>query len=426
MIATIFELLYQKALGSSLLLLFIVVLRSGFFGQFNARAAYASWLIIPIFLVLPQGWLESHSITSGSSLFVAGSEYLPLLSLSSVEALSQQQLWFVILWLLGSIMSCSVYFLSYRRIKSSLRHCSPELEAAAVKIIDAITGSKKQGKTKINLTNLGTRSLKYRQIPQLACSSLIKVPAVVGLLRPYLILPENFLTLPQQSQSHILKHELYHLARRDHQVNFVRVLIKSLFWFNPLFYWADRRVEADQEMSCDAGVLVNASGKERKSYAQSLISSSLDFGNNQLISQWKYHSLIKERVSMLKNNNQKKWHAWVVVLAGIFSISTVSGLLVAKNDPQEIVPSRVIEPRYPSAAAENGVEGWVKLSLEVDEKGFVQKASVVDSNPKDTFDQVSLDAIKQWQFKVMDGGNYFYTMEFILGPPEDALKPVGN
>jgi len=85
-------------------------------------------------------------------------------------------------------------------------------------------------------------------------SSLIGVPAVFGLFQSYLILPDDFFSQPDKNQQLILQHEFYHLNRHDHRINFIRVFIKSLFWFNPMFYWADKYCEADQEMSCDLGV----------------------------------------------------------------------------------------------------------------------------------------------------------------------------
>ena len=61
-------------------------------------------------------------------------------------------------------------------------------------------------------------------------------------------------------------------------------------------------VDADQEISCDLGVLKASPLSEKKLYAEALVESAGGFVNrNHLVSQWKYQSLIKQRVKMLKN-----------------------------------------------------------------------------------------------------------------------------
>ena len=50
----------------------------------------------------------------------------------------------------------------------------------------------------------------------------------------------------------IVAHELAHLARRDHWANAFVGVVKALFWWNPVVWWADRQMRAAQELCCDA------------------------------------------------------------------------------------------------------------------------------------------------------------------------------
>ena len=55
-------------------------------------------------------------------------------------------------------------------------------------------------------------------------------------------------------------------------------------------------------------------------------------------------------------------------------------------------------PEYPALAQRRGVEGFVTLRLRVDERGRVQNAVVVDSQPPDVFDQAALRTVRSYRF----------------------------
>ncbi|MGS0534881.1 energy transducer TonB [Pseudoalteromonas sp. SaAl2] len=71
----------------------------------------------------------------------------------------------------------------------------------------------------------------------------------------------------------------------------------------------------------------------------------------------------------------------------------------------EATPIVRINPKYPTIAAREGIEGWVQLSFNVSPSGEVIDAQVTDSEPKRIFDREALRAIKRWKYrpKVIDG-----------------------
>lgn len=71
----------------------------------------------------------------------------------------------------------------------------------------------------------------------------------------------------------------------------------------------------------------------------------------------------------------------------------------------EATPIVRINPKYPTVAAREGIEGWVQLSFNVSPSGAVIDAQVTDSEPKRIFDREALRAIKRWKYrpKVIDG-----------------------
>lgn len=62
------------------------------------------------------------------------------------------------------------------------------------------------------------------------------------------------------------------------------------------------------------------------------------------------------------------------------------------------------QPAYPSRARRQNIEGWVKVRLVVGEDGAVEEASVLDSQPKKTFDEAVLVAVRGWRFKAGTAG----------------------
>lgn len=62
-------------------------------------------------------------------------------------------------------------------------------------------------------------------------------------------------------------------------------------------------------------------------------------------------------------------------------------------------PVTRVSPNYPAVARSNGLEGWVRVSYVVDEKGTVKDAFVEDSSGFDAFEDSALEAVGQWKYK---------------------------
>jgi beta-lactamase regulating signal transducer with metallopeptidase domain len=100
------------------------------------------------------------------------------------------------------------------------------------------------------------RRLRIRRPVRLIVTEHPLGPAVVGLLRPTVVLPQAAIeNKPPEEIELILAHELIHLRRGDHWLGLLRSAVEALWWFHPLVWWASRRASREAERCCDEAVL---------------------------------------------------------------------------------------------------------------------------------------------------------------------------
>jgi hypothetical protein len=83
-------------------------------------------------------------------------------------------------------------------------------------------------------------------------SRLVAAPAMMGWLRPVVLLPVTAVTgLSEQQLDAVIAHELAHIRRLDAFVNLFQVLAEALLFYHPAVWWVNRRIRAERENCCD-------------------------------------------------------------------------------------------------------------------------------------------------------------------------------
>jgi len=140
-------------------------------------------------------------------------------------------------------------------------------------------------------------------IPVKLSSSQLE-PAVVGILRPVLLLPkglEQRLT-PEEMRS-VLAHERCHVLWRDNLAAAVHMLVEALFWFHPLIWWLGTRLVDERERACDEHVL--AAGHSRTTYAEGILKVCEHYLRSRLACvAGMSGSKLKDRIAAITNNSQ--------------------------------------------------------------------------------------------------------------------------
>jgi bla regulator protein blaR1 len=95
-------------------------------------------------------------------------------------------------------------------------------------------------------------------------------PGIFGIMRPVLLWPEGISErLVDGHLEAILRHELWHVRRRDNLTAAMHMLVQAIFWFHPFVWWLGARLITERERACDEAVL--QSGSDRRIYAESIL-----------------------------------------------------------------------------------------------------------------------------------------------------------
>mgnify|MGYP004471604301 CR=1 FL=1 len=174
-------------------------------------------------------------------------------------------------------------------------------------------------------------------------SECISTPFVLGIVRPKIYIPFN---LSEQEREYILKHEQYHIRRKDQIIKICAYILCVIYWFQPLIWFAYFVMIRDMEMSCDEYVLKNSKSDIRAAYSTSLLKLATKTGDFNAGLPAFGESDIRKRVkNIMKFNVKKKWVSVVaaiaVVIVGV-SCLTKAAVKTDANKPNKIIAERNI------------------------------------------------------------------------------------
>lgn len=176
-------------------------------------------------------------------------------------------------------------------------------------------------------------------------SEYISTPFVLGIVRPKIYIPVN---LSEQEREYILKHEQYHIRRKDQIIKICAYILCVIYWFQPLIWFAYFVMIRDMEMSCDEYVLKNSKSDIRAAYSTSLLKLATKTGDFNAGLPAFGESDIRKRVkNIMKFNAKKKWVSVVaaiaVVIVGV-SCLTKAAVKTDANKPDKIIAEKKIGP----------------------------------------------------------------------------------
>lgn len=154
-------------------------------------------------------------------------------------------------------------------------------------------------------------------------------PCIYGLTKPRIYLPADIVTIADSRQlMHIILHELTHYKRTDLWFNFLWTLAAVLHWFNPFVWLSMKKIKADREVACDAGVLEILDEHESSSYGMTLLMLSRLFTRTSspqvnLSNFFENNREMKRRITMIskfRKGTYKLSAATIILLLGLGAV----------------------------------------------------------------------------------------------------------
>jgi beta-lactamase regulating signal transducer with metallopeptidase domain len=262
--------LLALTLVSSVSILIVLSTRQLVRRAFGAAVAYRAWLLVPVSMLalfIPGARDAGYELVIQAQVSPVSSLVTESLgaSLGSAESSGSWQTWLMSAWVAGVAL-----FIAY----------IVGLQRAFVR----------------GLGRLSDLNGTLRAETAAGC------PALIGVLRPKVVLPGDFETrYTAQEQSLILAHENVHLMRLDSLWNALTALLRSVFWFNPLMHAAAARMRVDQELACDAAV-IERHPASRRTYAGAMLKTQLADAALPVGCHWTSTHPFKERLEMIKTD----------------------------------------------------------------------------------------------------------------------------
>jgi bla regulator protein BlaR1 len=172
-------------------------------------------------------------------------------------------------------------------------------------------------------------------------------PAVVGLLRPRIVVPAWLLQAPAPQQSVVIAHEQSHLEAGDPRLLTIALSLLVLMPWNLPLWWQLRRLRRALEVDCDSRVL--RGGVDPKSYGETLV----DVGARQsgyvgsVAAMSESRSFLEQRIKLIMSTPARRWQflgaALGLLSLALFAVAAeVSPLNVSSSNPDN--PTQIDVP----------------------------------------------------------------------------------
>lgn len=222
-----------------------------------------------------------------------------------------------ILWMIGAMLCCSYYMVSYIRGYRKFQQSLP-VEQEMLK--------------EWYMAHELKRKLSVRQSDQ------ITAPLTYGLFHPVILMPKTSDWDNQRQMGYILEHEYIHIQRFDAAAKLIMVAAVCIHWFNPFVWVMYLLFNRDIELSCDETVIRRFGEHTKAAYATLLVSmeekksSFVPFGSSFS------KTAIEERITAIMKIKKCSFGLTVIAAAMIASITAVFATSAASDMgmPEEI------------------------------------------------------------------------------------------
>ena len=245
----------------------------------------------------------------------------------------------------------------------------------------------------------------------IATSEEVPGPVTFGFLRPIILLP-----LRWRENEVVLYHELIHVQRRDWLFMAGEEVLRAVFWFHPLVWYAIAQIQLAREQVVDLEVVKITQSREQ--YLETLLAiaaarSGLDLAPAPLFLRKRH---LRKRVASLMKEVHMSRIRLNFSLAGLAALTIVGGWVAVRAFPLQAAqeqeqPKRIrvggnvqsaklihkVTPSYPREAKEARIQGVVRMSAIIAKDGTVKDLELVEGPPE--LVDSAMTAVRQWIYE---------------------------
>ena len=224
--------------------------------------------------------------------------------------------------------------------------------------------------------------MRIQTVVGVVVTDKIKSPALFGFIRPRLLLPEGLLEeLNLDELQYVFLHELAHLRRHDIYLGWIVSLLQVLHWFNPLIWFAFRRMRTDQELACDALALSTMSTDEPPKYGRTLVNLFERFSQVNYVPSiagiLEDRSQLERRIKMITKYNKSsyRWSPLAAILIIILGSVTLPDAISTKaSEAPALGPAN--QPMFTKIHIPNRIRWDAQMSPDGKSIAFVNEKKI--------------------------------------------------
>lgn len=237
--------------------------------------------------------------------------------------------------------------------------------------------------------NNSKRRCKVTKHIDLIINDKIDTPAILGTLKPKVLIPKSLVNLSDEELEFIFLHELCHYKRKDNYVSSILIILQLVHWFNPFIWYLFKIIRQDIELATDNKVANLLDNNELNNYGMTIITvlSKITSKKNIpiLMNMAKDKKNAEERIMNIKNMKNIKKHKLLFTFIGVSTL-IITSLLVLTNSKENDV---TVDTNY------NISDNKQKLN-ELQNK-FFDISELLKSNVEFTVDEID---------EILSGTNY--------------------
>jgi beta-lactamase regulating signal transducer with metallopeptidase domain len=306
------------------------------------------WLLVPVAFLVPWKAAVLPVPASGEEFALPAAEaWAPVLS-APAETVVAASGWFPMevlaaVWILGAVVSfglLAAQTLGLSRRWSCRRFSTDERLLGVLEDCKALAG--------------------IRAPIGLIVSSEVEAPAIVGWLRPRILLPQAFVeTADEERLRHVILHELAHFRFLDVPAGWLFAIVRCLHWFNPLAHLAAWRWAGFREEAADENAIRWSRQDTPSAYGETLLALVREEAPSPamgVLAIGETFSNLKHRIRMITRYTRRTPQTLLAL--------PVAVLLLALAVVQPTSAESAASPEQAKAVAVAAMEKWLKLADE--------------------------------------------------------------